>query len=284
MVFPGAQDNASAVAIVLDVLRRANTRPHDRNILVLFPGCEEPPDFGKATMGSRWFVEHPPVPLREISLAIVLDVMGAAPQPYLGGVLWVTGAESDETLASLVRGVEARPLAEPIMVSTPLFEGVPGFRRRPEPESDYDSFRRRRIPFLFLSRGRSRVYHTSEDKPDTCQFDAMADSAAWLTDLVLSAADEAATFPKQIDPRRVDPEHDGKVLEEVYRRIEAGRAEIAPKTWERLGADAEAVRAITRRLDNGEKASPHAYRVLQLAALRLQCVAVDPKASICSAW
>ena len=48
------------------------------------------------------------------------------------------------------------------------------------PLSDYDAFWKRGVPFVFLSCGRSRVYHTPEDTPDLLDYDKMAATAAWL--------------------------------------------------------------------------------------------------------
>ena len=61
------------------------------------------------------------------------------------------------------------------MNRTPYF-AEPGLIVRPAdaeivpPLSDYEPFWRERIPFLFLSAGRSRVYHTPQDTPDKLDY------------------------------------------------------------------------------------------------------------------
>jgi hypothetical protein len=52
------------------------------------------------------------------------------------------------------------------------------------PLSDYEAFWAQRIPFLFLSAGRSRVYHTPEDTPDKLDYDKIAATARWLVRFV----------------------------------------------------------------------------------------------------
>jgi hypothetical protein len=48
------------------------------------------------------------------------------------------------------------------------------------PLSDYFAFWQRQVPFLFLSNGRSAVYHTPQDTPDKLDFDKMQATARWL--------------------------------------------------------------------------------------------------------
>jgi Zn-dependent M28 family amino/carboxypeptidase len=52
------------------------------------------------------------------------------------------------------------------------------------PLSDYEPFWERGVPFLFLSAGRSRVYHTPEDTPDKLDYAKIAATARWLTRFV----------------------------------------------------------------------------------------------------
>jgi Peptidase family M28 len=61
------------------------------------------------------------------------------------------------------------------------------------PLSDYEPFWEREIPFLFLSAGRSRVYHTPEDTPDKLDYDKIAATARWLTRFVRAARTRDAT-------------------------------------------------------------------------------------------
>ena len=62
--------------------------------------------------------------------------------------------------------------------------------------SDYAAFWRRRVPFAFLTGGRSSVYHTPEDTPDRLDLDKMAATAGWLELFVRAscARDESIQF------------------------------------------------------------------------------------------
>ena len=69
------------------------------------------------------------------------------------------------------------------------------------PLSDYEPFWRARIPFLFLSAGRSRVYHTPDDTPDKLDYGKIAATARWLTRFVRAArsARRAAFIDGRLD-------------------------------------------------------------------------------------
>ena len=56
---PGADDNAAAVAIVLDVASRLSRLSLDRDVMIAFFDAEEPPYFLTRSMGSQRFVDHP---------------------------------------------------------------------------------------------------------------------------------------------------------------------------------------------------------------------------------
>jgi hypothetical protein len=53
--------------------------------------------------------------------------------------------------------------------------------------SDYLPFWRARVPFLFLTSGRSRVYHTPDDTPEKLDYPKIEATSRWLTRFVRSA-------------------------------------------------------------------------------------------------
>jgi len=72
-VYPGADDNAGSVAMMLEVARhfaRAENRPR-RSLIFLSCDLEE-----KMLWGARWFVAHPPRPLEKIKLFITAEMIG----------------------------------------------------------------------------------------------------------------------------------------------------------------------------------------------------------------
>ncbi len=148
-------------------------------------------------MGSEHFARHPTVPLDRIDQLVCMDLVGhtLGPAPLPGEVrdtLFALGAERAAGTAALVDGI-AR--AEPgVVVRRADAEIIP-------PMSDYGPFWERRIPFLFLTAGRSRVYHTPEDTPELLAWDKMAATARWLDRFVRLACerDDASAFEDRRD-------------------------------------------------------------------------------------
>jgi hypothetical protein len=278
-VFPGAQDNASSVAILLELCRQMRTPQRSRTIIFLFPGCEEPPEFLTAHMGSEWFVKHYAAEGKDISLAIVLDLLGRVPQDYLDGALFVGGAESSQALARAVAVAGVEPLARPVPVSAALMEAVPFHAPGEEALSDYQAFRSRSIPYLFITRGRSREYHSPEDAPDSCNLTAMTASGRWLLRLVRSVATDGGFNARPVEPRAVDVENDLRVTMDAYHLAEPIFAGLPTRTRSKLLRDGEFLRQVPSR--GFGMAHSHTYRRIQLAALRLQCIAWQPEDEAC---
>ncbi|MDY7224946.1 M28 family metallopeptidase [Hyalangium rubrum] len=182
--YHGADDNAAAVAILLDVARALRRNPpKGRGILFAAFDGEEPPYFLTEAMGSEHFVRHPTVPLDTIDLMVCMDLVGHAVGPDAAPAevrqsVFALGAERSEGTGALVdRLVRAEPGA---VIRRMDAETIP-------PLSDYWGFWRRRVPFLFLTNGRWRHYHTPEDTPDKLDYPKIEATARWLERLTREA-------------------------------------------------------------------------------------------------
>ncbi|WP_437962364.1 M28 family peptidase (plasmid) [Sorangium sp. So ce119] len=176
-VFWGADDNAAAVAILVDVARAlAAARPAGRGVIVAAFDGEEPPHFLAGTMGSVHFAKSSPVPLDRIDMMVCMDLVGHALGPEgtpdeVRRSLIALGAERS---AGTAAHVDAIARAEPgVIVRRADAEVIP-------PLSDYFAFWEREVPFLFLTCGRSRVYHTPEDTPEKLDFAKMEATSRWI--------------------------------------------------------------------------------------------------------
>jgi len=114
---------------------------------------------------------------------VCMDLIGhrfgsAALPDEVGESLFALGAECSAGTHELVSSLKR---AEPGVIVRPADSGII------PPLSDYGPFWDRRIPFLFLSAGRSRVYHTPEDTPDKLDHRKLAATARWLTRFVRAA-------------------------------------------------------------------------------------------------
>ncbi len=196
-VMRGADDNAAAVAILVEVARSlVAKRAAGRGVIIAAFDSEEPPYFLTSAMGSEFFARHPTVPLDKIDMMVCMDLVGHAlgtedtPSPVRNTVL-ALGAERSLGTSNIVTSVE-----------------VPGVLVRPvdaeiiPPLSDYHAFWERKRPFLLLTNARSAIYHTPEDVPALLAWDKMAATANWLEGFVRGTCareDEPVAFREQRD-------------------------------------------------------------------------------------
>lgn len=203
VVHPGADDNASGVAVALAVARRLAADPPARSVLLAAFDAEEPPDYRTPTMGSEYFVAHPTVAREQLVAVVCLDLLGGDLWDGHRSPLYVMGRET----------FARRP--EPALADDPrlpvramhlrLVEDLPHGRQA---FSDHGAFFQREIPSLFVSTGRSPHYHQPSDTPDTLKYDKMLaavavveahvrvladmpDRPAWARDQPVRAADAA---------------------------------------------------------------------------------------------
>ena len=175
----GADDNAAAVAILLEVARALQGEALERDVwFVSFDG-EEPPYVLGVGMGSIHFVQHPPFDLGLLDMMVCMDLMGHALGPEglpraLRDSFFVLGAGRSEGTPALLDGLEASVAGcHPRRLSC---EVVPAM-------SDYYAFDEAGIPHLFLTCGRWEHYHQVTDTPEKLDYPKIAASARWLTGL-----------------------------------------------------------------------------------------------------
>lgn len=175
-VFAGADDNASGVAMVLEVARQlaASVKKPKRSVAFVTFDLEE-----RMLWGSRWFAAHPPWPLERVKLFITADMIGRSLGDLPLPTVFVLGSEhADELKLSLDR-VGSPSGLEVCRLGTDLI----GTR------SDYGPFRDREVPFLFFSTGEHPDYHTPRDTPDKLDYDKAARVASLILKLTRHVAD-----------------------------------------------------------------------------------------------
>ncbi len=176
---PGADDNAAAVAITLEVADELRAMDLEHSVLIALFDAEEPPHFLTPEMGSQWFVDHPTVPLNQIDTMICLDLVGHALGPpgvsdIVRNSVFVLGAEKGSGTPKLF---DALPEVSGLIPRRIDNYVVPSM-------SDYDAFKNASIPFLFYSCGRWEHYHAPTDTPDRLDYAKMAALVPHLVALV----------------------------------------------------------------------------------------------------
>ena len=160
-VHPGADDNASGTAGVIELARWFSSQPKQkRGILFMTFAGEE-----LGLLGSSYYVNHPDLPLTKAVAMINLDMIGRVREGkvYVGGA--ATGTNFRETL-------------QPVLERYPMhidFSETAGYG-----SSDHTSFTTKQVPVLFFFSGLHGDYHKPTDTWDKID----APDAAKLLDLI----------------------------------------------------------------------------------------------------
>ncbi|MBW8051124.1 MAG: M20/M25/M40 family metallo-hydrolase [Cytophagales bacterium] len=147
--FPGANDNASGVAMLLELARyyaMPGNEPHCSIVFIAFGGEEA------GLAGSKYYTQNPLFPLRRIKFLINLDLMG-------------TGQEG----MTVVNGTIFNKEFEKLMKINQQRNYLPQIKKRGEAaNSDHFFFTEKGVPsFFFYTLGNPKHYHDIYDIPET---------------------------------------------------------------------------------------------------------------------
>lgn len=143
-VHNGADDNASGVSVMMACAEALASVRTDRSIIFIAFSAEE-----EGLVGSKYFVEHPLVPLTGIKAMLNLDMVGR-----LDSVLTISGTKTAAQFDSLISLVYQKYKTKPFQ----LKQDASGFG-----PSDQTSFCVANIPVLFFHTSIHEQYHTPED-------------------------------------------------------------------------------------------------------------------------
>jgi hypothetical protein len=198
VVYPGADDNASGVAVMLETVRTLieqerlvlRLKPLARALCLVAFDLEE-----KQLIGSRRFAAEPPVPLEDCALFLTMDQMGRSIADLAPGTLFLMGSEHCGWLDDYLVGATT---AEGITKARIGIDFQP-----PTGYSDYVPFQERSIPFLFISTGACGHYHRPEDTPEKLDYGRMESHVAFVRGLTLAALDvmPGPTWRAEAEPR-----------------------------------------------------------------------------------
>jgi Peptidase family M28 len=149
----GADDNASGTAGVIELAEafsRPGARPK-RSIIFLTVSGEE-----KGLWGSRYFSEHPTVPLEQLVANINLDMLGR----NWADTIVAIGKEHSDLGATLERVNAAHPELRMVAIDDRWPEERFYFR------SDHYNFARKGVPAIFFFNGVHEDYHRVTDAPE----------------------------------------------------------------------------------------------------------------------
>ena len=187
-IHPGADDNASGTAGVIELARWFSTQPKQkRGILFLTFAGEE-----LGLLGSSYYVNHPLLPGDKDVAMINMDMIGRVRD----GKLFIGGVGTGTTLRKLLEEV------------TPKYGLRIDYSEAGYGSSDHTSFTTKQVPVLFFFSGLHADYHKPSDTWDKID----APDAAKVLQLVAEVGEDLREAPdRPLFVRVKEPEGAGEV-------------------------------------------------------------------------
>jgi hypothetical protein len=192
-IYPGADDNATGVAMLLEVAEHfALSKDKPRRTLV-FASFDLEED---GLRGSTYFATHPPLPMKKLKASLTADMLGRSMVNVMDEYVFVLGSEHSRRLRHLVE--EVKPPSG--LTAGRLGADLIGTR------SDYGPFRDREVPFLFFSTGQHFDYHRPSDLPERIDYEKLWRISLWICDLMhrLANDDEVPAWESKELPPDLD--------------------------------------------------------------------------------
>ena len=192
-IYNGADDDASGTSAIVEIAEAFAALPQAprRSLVFLAVSGEE-----KGLLGSRWFADHPTIPMEQVVANLNIDMIGRnAPDSIV-----VIGQEYS-SLGPRVHQIARENPELGLTISEDLWPEERFFFR-----SDHFSFAAKEVPALFFFAGTHEDYHRPDDEADEIDYDKNARVARLVFLLGLDIAQ---------DPQA--PRWDPEGLEEVRR-------------------------------------------------------------------
>ena len=171
-IHPGADDNASGTAGVIELARWFAKQPQQkRGILFMTFAGEE-----LGLLGSEWYVNHPMLPLQKAVAMINMDMIGRIRE----GKVYLGGTGTGSTFTQLLDEVKV-PAPLHIEISDKTGYG----------SSDHTSFTTKQVPVLFFFSGLHADYHKPSDTADKIDAPDAATLLDYIGDVMEHLEDDA---------------------------------------------------------------------------------------------
>lgn len=162
--FPGAQDNASGIALMLCLAKHFATNPHKYSVVLIACSAEE-----IGLIGSTYFTKHPLFKLSKISFLINLDMVGTGED----GILVGNGTIFKDEYTLLNKINDEKKYVSSIKTKEPTMN------------SDHWPFYEKKVPcFHIATTGGTQPYHDINDKYETLSFTAFTNSYKLIVDFL----------------------------------------------------------------------------------------------------
>lgn len=175
VVYPGADDNASGVAVILEIAAFCRKQPFRRSIVFVAFDAEE-----DGLQGARTFVASPPLPKDRIGLNVNLDMVSRSDKREI----FIAGTYHTPSLKAPLEEVARRA---PITVlfghdkPVAIAGGVDDWTN----QSDHGPFHAAKIPFVYFGVEDHPDYHKPTDTADKINRGFFVDVAETILDTII---------------------------------------------------------------------------------------------------
>jgi hypothetical protein len=171
-IYNGANDDGSGCVALMAAARDLVKHPAKRPVMLVFY-CGEELDL----LGSRYFMEHPPIPIKNMLLNINLEQVGSRHRSFHG--IWAIGD------AQFQKGFFASGSVFP---GSDLKFSVTDSLRDVLSNTDSYSFMKKQVPSLLLGSGGFDEHHTPQDKINLIDFSHLQKASRLLVSLIRKLA------------------------------------------------------------------------------------------------
>jgi hypothetical protein len=170
-IMNGADDDGSGTVIMLEVAERFASEKPARSIIFVSHEGEE-----GGLLGSRWFTDHPTVPLDHVVAALNMDMeaKGRADQVLFGGPTSIQTLGSrrlSREFGDIIDSVNAAS-SQPMAVDKSWDVSANPMNRFCR--SDQVNYVHHDVPVTYFSTGYAEDYHQATDEPQYADYDHMA--------------------------------------------------------------------------------------------------------------
>ena len=185
-IMNGADDDGSGTVVLLEVAEKFAREKPARSIIFVSHQGEE-----GGLLGSRWFTDHPTIPLDSVIGAVNMDMVGK-------GRTWQVkfgGPNSVQTLGSRRLSREFGDVIDSVNASIPepmaidRSWDVPANPLNRFCRSDQVNYVRKNIPIVYMSTGYALDYHQATDEPQYVDYDHAARLGRFVHAVLAALAD-----------------------------------------------------------------------------------------------
>ncbi len=184
-IMNGADDDGSGSMVLLELAEKfAKEKPARSVIFVSHQGEEG------GLLGSRWFTDHPSIPLEKVVAAYNMDMVGKgrADQVKFGGpnsVQMLGARRLSRDFGDIIDSVNANS-AEPMAIDKSW--DIPANPLNRFCRSDQVNYVRKNIPVVYMSLGYGPDYHMQSDEPQYIDYDHAARLGRFIHEVMSAVA------------------------------------------------------------------------------------------------